>query len=107
MPESVAEVEMSSADHVRKLIMNQQRVARVDVYRDMQDDDQEREGVGAQGERVRPLPQPRLPSRQEVQEHELTHIPYRSWCVHCVRGAGRSERIEDEQDKMRKKENNT
>ena len=33
----------------------------------------------------------RLPSRQEVQEHELTHIPYRSWCVHCVRGAGRSD----------------
>ena len=50
-----------------------------------------REGVGAQGERARPLPQPRLPSRQEVQEHELTHIPYRSWCVHCVRGAGRSD----------------
>ena len=25
------------------------------------------------------------------QDHELTHIPYRSWCVHCVRGAGRSD----------------
>ena len=58
---------------------------------DIQDDDQEREGVVAQGERSRPLPQPRLPSRREVQEHELTHIPYRSWCVHCVRGAGRSD----------------
>ena len=50
-----------------------------------------REGVVAQGDRARPLPQPGLPSRQEVQEHELTHIPYRSWCVHCVRGAGRSD----------------
>ena len=30
------------------------------------------------------LPQPRLPSRQEVQEHELAHIPYRSWCAHCA-----------------------
>ena len=59
------------------------------VYEYMQDDDQEREGVDAQGERARPLPQPRLPSRQDVQEHELTHISYRSWCVHCVRGAGR------------------
>ena len=50
-------------------------------------------GVVAQGERerARPLPQPRLSSRQEVQEHELTHIPYRSWCVQCVRGAGRSD----------------
>ena len=59
----------------------EQRVARVEVYEDIQDDDQEREGVVAQGERARPLPQPRLPRRQEVQEHELTHIPYRSWCV--------------------------
>ena len=37
------------------------------------------------------LPQPRLPSRQEVQEHHLTHIPHCSWCVHCVRGAERSD----------------
>ena len=69
----------------------EQRGDRVEVYEDMQDDDQEREGVVAQGEKARPLPQPRLPSRQEVQEHELTHIPYRSWCAHCVRGGGRSD----------------
>ena len=69
----------------------EQRGDRVEVYEDIQDDDQEREGVVAQGERARPRPQPRLPSRQEVQEHELTHIPYRSWCVHCVRRAGRSD----------------
>ena len=69
----------------------EQRGDRVELHEDMQDDDRERKGVVAQGERARPLPQPRLPSRQEVQEHELTHIPYRSWCVHCVRGAGRSD----------------
>ena len=69
----------------------EQRGDRVEVHEDMQDDDQGREGVVAQGEGARPLPQPRLPSRQEVQEHELTHIPNRSWCVHCVRGAGRSD----------------
>ena len=56
----------------------EQRGDCVEVHEDMQDDDQERKGVVAQGERARPLPQPRLPSRQEVQEHELTHIPYRS-----------------------------
>ena len=67
----------------------EQRGDRVEVFEDIQDDDQEIDGVVAQGERARPLPQPRLPSRQEVQEHELTHIPHRSWCVHCVRGAGR------------------
>ena len=32
------------------------------------------------------LPNPRLPSRQEVEEHELTHLPHRSWCSNCVRG---------------------
>ncbi len=26
------------------------------------------------------------PSETEVREHELTHIPYRSWCEHCLRG---------------------
>ena len=69
----------------------EQRGDRVEENEDIRDDDQEREEVVAQGERARPLPQPRLPSRREVQEHELTHIPYRSWCVHCVRGAGRSD----------------
>lgn len=29
-----------------------------------------------------------LPTEQEVEEHNLTHLPYRSWCAHCVRGRG-------------------
>ena len=77
--ESEAEVEMSIADHGAE-DDEEQRVARFQVYGDIQDDDQEREGVVAHGERARPL----HPSRQEVQEHELTHIHYRSWGVHCV-----------------------
>ena len=24
-------------------------------------------------------------SRKEVEEHSLTHIPYRNWCPHCIR----------------------
>ena len=31
---------------------------------------------------------PRKPTRAEVELHELTHFPYRSWCRHCVRGRG-------------------
>ena len=34
--------------------------------------------------KVAPLPQP--PSRQEALEHSCTHVPFRSWCAHCVRG---------------------
>ena len=33
---------------------------------------------------------PQLPSEEEVKCHELTHLPYRSWCSHCVRGKGRA-----------------
>jgi len=29
------------------------------------------------------------PTKKEREEHELTHIPYRSWCEHCVKGRGR------------------
>ena len=37
---------------------------------------------------IRPhsLQAPFTPSRQEVLEHELTHLPYRSWCECCRRG---------------------
>ena len=33
---------------------------------------------------------PAMVSRKEKEEHELTHLPYRSWCEHCVRGRGRT-----------------
>ena len=33
---------------------------------------------------------PEGPSNQEREEHELTHIPFRSWSEHCVRGRARS-----------------
>ena len=33
---------------------------------------------------------PKMPSPAEVAEHNFTHLPYRSWCVHCVRGKGRA-----------------
>ena len=29
-------------------------------------------------------PEPREPSPAEVNRHNLTHLPYRSWCPHCV-----------------------
>ena len=32
----------------------------------------------------RALPSPTLPSKKEVEFHNLTHIPYRSWCPFCV-----------------------
>ena len=37
----------------------------------------------------RKLMDPRLPTQQEVDEHNLTHLPYRSWCPYCVGGKGK------------------
>ena len=35
------------------------------------------------------LQDPKEPSKEEREEHEKTHLPYRSWCRHCVRGRGK------------------
>ena len=46
-------------------------------------------GMEEVGGRLRNIGDPRLPSRKEVDEHYLTHVPYRNWCPHCVRGRGK------------------
>ena len=33
---------------------------------------------------------PGQPTKAEREHHYLTHIPFRSWCQHCVRGRGKS-----------------
>ena len=38
-----------------------------------------------QAHRVRALPKPLLPTRADREKHELTHLPYETWCRHCVR----------------------
>ena len=39
--------------------------------------------------KVHKLVDPRKPTQEEVDEHELTHIPYRNWCPVCVRCRGK------------------
>ena len=31
---------------------------------------------------------PKEPSKREREEHNISHMPYRSWCSFCVRGRG-------------------
>ena len=31
------------------------------------------------------------PSEQQRIEHGMTHLPFRSWCRHCIKGRGREE----------------
>ena len=30
----------------------------------------------------------KAPSQEEVERHNLTHLPFRNWCTHCARGRG-------------------
>ena len=45
---------------------------------------------------------PRQPSRQEKWEHEMTHLPFRSWCRHCIVGRGREEDCRKTMEEERK-----
>ena len=48
------------------------------------EDETENEGVAPKVAR-----QPGQPTAEERRAHEVCHVPYRSWCKHCVRGRGR------------------
>ena len=56
---------------------------------DIKESEEEREGgEPEEGQAAKPLTQPHAPTRRQVEEHELTHLPYRSWCLHCRRSRG-------------------
>ena len=40
------------------------------------------------GRVLKPLPSPNMPTAAELEEHNLTHCPSRTWCPHCMRGRG-------------------
>ena len=33
----------------------------------------------------------KVPSDREVREHNLTHLPFRAWCKHCVFGRAKND----------------
>ncbi len=33
---------------------------------------------------------PTAPSQQEIEDHNVNHLPFRSWCKHCVRGKSKA-----------------
>ena len=45
--------------------------------------------VGTEVEPVREAVDPGKPTDRQIEEHRLTHLPYRSWCRWCVLGRGR------------------
>jgi hypothetical protein len=52
--------------------------------------DVEKIGLQREGEFIRKMVDPKLPTEKEVEEHYLAgHIPYRNWCPVCVRAKGK------------------
>ena len=47
--------------------------------------------------RARGRPQPTQPTKQEMEEHALTHMPYRSWCPICVKAKGKQDAYKQQQ----------
>ena len=50
--------------------------------------EERKEDDGEEGSKQLALKVPRMPTEEERREHEISHIPYRSWCGDCVRGKG-------------------
>ena len=64
-----------------------------------EDPDQE----GEEKRRSKASAAPEEPSEKEREEHEMTHLPYQAWCLHCVAGKAPNEahrKQEAEEDKM-------
>ena len=54
-----------------------------------EEEPQKRVPDAGEAKRMRNIGDPRLPTQQEVDSHNITHVPYQNWCPHCVRGCGR------------------
>jgi hypothetical protein len=52
------------------------------------EDDNDDEGHDESKRVPKRMADPKMPTEAEMEERNLTHLPYRSWCVHCVRGRG-------------------
>ena len=50
------------------------------------DENEEEERTSHEGVAPKVARDPGQPTAQERLAHEVTHVPYRSWCQHCVRG---------------------
>ena len=46
---------------------------------------------GPEAQEPKTLNVPFQPTEKMIREHEISHLPYRNWCVACVRGRGRSD----------------
>ena len=67
---------------VRKDVVHEGKTAVELVHGDEEDDE-------SGSRRVIEMNDLAMPSEEERRDHEMTHLPYRSWCRHCIRGRGK------------------
>lgn len=48
------------------------------------------EGSTTEERKPRKMADPKMPKKEEIEAHEITHIPFRSWCAICVQGKGKN-----------------
>ena len=72
--------------------------------------DESRGGQGTTGEdedeqeeteKVKRKPGIRGPTREEIRTHDVTHLPFRAWCPHCIAGRAKDEAHHDREEELR------
>ena len=49
-------------------------------------DEQDEEGEVEEAKVAKPARDPGAPTKAEIEAHEATHLPFRSWCPTCIAG---------------------
>ena len=66
-------------------------VASKETEEDAEDDvEYEPDADEDEGQQPKVIRSPKEPTKAEREEHEATHLPFRSWRTHCLRGRGRN-----------------
>ena len=81
-------------DYARRLIASRKSRAEGAEKEEKEEGEEEYLGIESSEEeqgqmKTKHMHDPKLPSEAEVRQHRLTHMPYRNWCPHCVRGRGK------------------
>ena len=64
------------------------------------EEEKENDDEAQEGLRVRVVRKGYDPTQKEIDDHMATHLPFRSWCAHCVKGSAAGlHRGKNEQDK--------
>ncbi len=78
--ENLATIDNVAADESRE---DGEEMMADEVEEEQGDDEEE-------GQQPKVIRSPKAPTKLEREEHEATHLPFRSWCTHCLRGRGRN-----------------